>query len=281
MLQNKTGEWVGFSISESNGSDFLPAATLPSRAAKDPTVETFLDELESEAQSHSAVNHPYLEALATGNLPDPEAALRDFATHYGCYCRDFTRYLCLTIARLETPAHQALLTENFLEESGTVEEEKWEILEEQGIDLAWVTGVPHKELFRRFQNAVSPPPNDPYCVEAEIWRSSFLDLLNSADAARAVGAIGLGTEGVVRHVYEPLAEACRRYPGLPRKEAVFFELHCLVDDDHAEALREIAVDLAQTASGRRNLRLGMHQALGLRASFWEAMYRRALAMEEA
>ena len=62
---------------------------------------------------------------------------------------------------------------------------------------------------------------------------------------------------------------------------MFFELHCLVDDDHAEALREIAVDLAQTASGRRNLRLGMHQALGLRASFWEAMYRRALAMEAA
>mgnify|MGYP001231471948 CR=1 FL=1 len=100
-----------------------------------------------------------------------------------------------------------------------------------------------------------------------------------ADAARAVGAIGLGTEGIVRAMYQPLVEACQHYPGLTRQQAVFFELHCLVDDDHAEALRQIACDLCQTTAGRASLRLGMHQALGLRATFWEAMYRRALAME--
>jgi len=279
MSNDKTDRVAIFRLPQFAAGGPLPQATVPFRTTKANTVERFLDELECEAQSHAAVRHPYLAALSTGNLPNPQAALRDFATHYGCYCRDFTRYLCLTIARLETPAHQALLTENFLEESGTVEEEKWEILEDQGIELAWVAGVPHKELYRRFQNAVSPLPNDRYCIEAEIWRATFLDLLNGADGARAVGAIGLGTEGIVRFIYQPLAEACRRHPGLTRQEAVFFELHCLVDDDHAEALRQIAFDLAQTTSGRRNLRLGMHQSLGMRATFWEAMYRRALAME--
>ncbi|MBI81916.1 MAG: hypothetical protein CMJ81_01845 [Planctomycetaceae bacterium] len=153
------------------------------------------------------------------------------------------------------------------------------MLEEHGIELAWIDGVPHKELYRRFQKAVNVHPNDSYCIEAEIWRATFLDLLNTADAARAVGAIGLGTEGIVRAMYQPLAEACRHYPELTRQQAVFFELHCLVDDDHAEALRQIACDLAQTTAGRANLRLGMHQALGMRATFWAAMYRRALAME--
>ena len=118
-----------------------------------------------------------------------------------------------------------------------------------------------------------------YCIEAEIWRATFLDVLHAADAARAVGAIGLGTEGIVRHLYQPLAAACQRHTGLSRQDAVFFELHCLVDDDHAEALRRIAFDLAQTETGRRSLRLGMHQCLILRETFWDGMYRRALGMK--
>ena len=265
--------------SEFDDSDHLTSVTFSLQTPAN-MVEQFLDGLEDEARSHAAVRHPYLAALSSGKFPNPTAALRDFAANYGCYCREFTRYLCLTISRLEMPAHQALLTENFLEESGTVEDDKREILEDQGIELTWVAGVPHKELYQRFQDAVGVPFNDSYCIEAEIWRATFLDLLNTADAARAVGAIGLGTEGVVRAMYQPLAEACRHYPGLTRQQAVFFELHCLVDDDHAESLRQIAFDLAQTTVGRRNLRLGMHQSLSMRATFWEAMYRRALAMEE-
>ncbi len=278
MLENRTDGVAVFPRYGFDEVDRLAPVTLPLQTVAN-TVDQFLDELEEEAQSHAAVRHPYLTALSRGHLPNPPAALRDFAANYGCYCRDFTRYLCLTIARLETPAHQALLTENFLEESGAVEDDKQEILGDHGIELAWIDGVPHKELYRRFQNAVGVHPGDSYCIEAEIWRATFLDLLNTADAARAVGAIGLGTEGVVRAMYQPLAEACQHYPGLTRQQAVFFELHCLVDDDHAEALRQIACDLGQTTSGRANLRLGMHQALGLRATFWEAMYRRALAME--
>ena len=243
------------------------------------SIDNFLDRLEDEAQSHRAVHHPYLRALATGDLPDPQAALRDFAGHYGCYSRGFTSYLCLTIARLDNPDHQALLTENFLEESGMVEEEKHDILKSEGIEMDWVDGVPHSELFRRFQQALGVTPEGDYCLEAETWRATFLDLLNGANAARAVGAIGLGTEGVVRKLYQPLAEACRRYPGLSRRDAVFFELHCLVDDDHAEALRNIASDLSRTDAGRDSLRMGMHQSLALRATFWDGMYRRALSME--
>ena len=162
-----------------------------------------------------------------------------------------------------------------------VEEDKKEILEAEGIDISWIANVPHRELFRRFQNAVGAQQHGHYSIEAETWRATFLDLLHRADAARAVGAIGLGTEGIVRQIYQPLAAACRRQPGLTRRDAVFFELHCLVDDDHAESLRRIAVDLSQTETGRWNLRLGMYQCLVLRETFWDGMYRRALAMKPA
>ena len=280
-MDNKTTQVAYCPLPELDFSNSVPKVTLPVPTASRNAVEDFLDELEIEAQSHRAVHHPYLTALSTGDLPDPQAALRDFAFHYGCYSKDFTRYLCMTIAKLEVPAHQELLTENFLEESGMVEESKQEILESEGIDMAWIADVPHQELFRRFQNAIGVKQEGDYCIEAEAWRATFLDLLHGADAARAVGAIGLGTEGIVRNLYQPLASACRRHPGLTRQDAIFFELHCLVDDDHAEALRQIAFDVAQTETGRRNLRLGMHQCLVLRATFWDGMHRRALAMETA
>ena len=262
-----------------NSTNSVSAVPIPVANVGPHTVETFLDRLEIEAQSHRAVHHPYLTALSTGDLPNPQAALRDFACQYSCYSRDFTRYLCLTIAQLDNPGHQALLTENFLEESGMVEEEKQVILESKGIDITWIANVPHQELFRRFQNAVGVKQHSHYCIEAETWRATFLDLLHQADAARAVGAIGLGTEGIVRHLYHPLVAACQRQPGLTRRDAVFFELHCLVDDDHAKALRQIAFDLAQTETGRWNMRLGMHQCLVSRETFWDGMYRRALAMK--
>ena len=281
MLDNKIEREAPFTLSDFDFDNSVSPATIPVPIGTSDTVDKFLDDMEIEAQSHRAIHHPYLNALSTGDLPNPQAALRDFASHYGCYSRDFTRYLCLTIARLETPAHQALLTENFLEESGMVEDEKREILEDQGIELSWVVGVPHQELYRRFQDGIGIKQDGGYCIEAEIWRATFIDLLHGADAARAVGAIGLGTEGVVRYLYQPLAAACRHHPHLTRQAAVFFELHCLVDDDHAKALREIAFDLAQTETGRRGLRLGMHQSLALRANFWDAMYRRALVMELA
>lgn len=278
MLDNKTEPMTSLALPALNRCHSLSPATIPISIDNADPVETFLDDLEIEAQSHRAVHHPYLSALSTGDLPDPQAALRDFAFQYGCYSRGFTRYLCLTIARLENASHQALLAENFLEESGMVEEEKQEILRAEGIELGWIVGVPHHELYRRFQDAIGVKQDANYCMEAEIWRATFIDVLCNADAARAVGAIGLGTEGVVRQLYQPLAAACRCYPHLRRKDAVFFELHCLVDDDHAEALRSIACDLAQSEAGRQSLRLGMHQSLVLRATFWDAMYRRALAM---
>ena len=45
------------------------------------------------AYQHPAIHHPYLQALASGNLPDPQAALEDFATQYQGYTSWFPNYL--------------------------------------------------------------------------------------------------------------------------------------------------------------------------------------------
>ena len=59
-----------------------------------------VDDLSEAAIQHRAVRHPYLQALAAGNLPDLRFALEDFARHYYGYSAHFPRYLTALISRL-------------------------------------------------------------------------------------------------------------------------------------------------------------------------------------
>ena len=45
----------------------------------------FIEQLKQKAYSHSAFNHPYLQRLALGNLPDVIGALKDFSVQYSQY----------------------------------------------------------------------------------------------------------------------------------------------------------------------------------------------------
>lgn len=108
------------------------------------------------------------------------------------------------------------------------------------------------------------------------WREQFLNILSHGSAAEAVGALGLGTEGIVQSIYKPFEHAIRRLGTLQPHDCVFFPLHTTVDDHHQEILRQIAADFATTAEGYRDLAKGMHKALNLRDSFWSWLHGRAL-----
>ena len=113
------------------------------------------------------------------------------------------------------------------------------------------------------------------------WRTRFFQFLQNATEAQAVGALGLGTEQIVRPVYEKLLSGIKRLGLLTREQYVFFELHCLVDDQHQQDLLSIARDLASTPEGMRDLRSGMRTALALRCEFWDHMLEASNRTREA
>jgi CRP-like cAMP-binding protein len=247
-------------------------------SADTQSTDAYLAELVQEAHAHPAVCHPYLRDLAMGNLPDQAWALRDFAQMYPGYCAHFPRYLTMVISKLESPDHRHTLMQNLVEETGTLDEAEIEVLIEHGIDPDWVQGIPHPQLFERFQRALGIESGDTEGgddLEVVCWRESFYSLLASGSAAEAVGAIGLGTENVVGKIYAPIVRAIERLGTLDRRECVFFELHCEVDDDHHEALLAIAHDFAEDPENRVDLRKGMLKALGYRTRFWDWMHQRA------
>ena len=245
--------------------------------------QAFVSELAEQSLQHRAVNHPYLEAMGSGELPDTHWALADFGQQYHGYSKDFPRYLTAVISRLGDPEHRAGLMENLTEESGNYETEELTELSEIGIESEWIVGQPHPRLFKRFCKAMGLKDEDLESEPDQIicWREMFINLLVSGTPAEAVGALGLGTENIVSTIYQPFSKAVARIPELGARDTVFFPLHTAVDDHHQETLQAIAADLAVDDTTRRELRRGMLKALSLRSVFWDWMYRRALDPQNA
>ncbi|MFN5911808.1 MAG: TenA family transcriptional regulator [Bacteroidota bacterium] len=237
--------------------------------------------LVTEALNHRAVNHPYLKALANGEFENMEAVMKDFAAQYGFYSAWFPRYLTAVISKLENPEFRNHLLDNLSEESGHLHEEDMVAVRELGIKDEWVQGVPHPQLFKRFQAAMKVDANALPGIEVEIWRDSFLSLIQGGSAVSAVGAIGLGTESIVKYIYKDIIKAIENYTDLSLEQYVFFPLHTEVDDEHGLILLDIAEKMAsQSPEDERELRKGMLKALNLRAAYWDDMYERAKVLSK-
>ena len=234
-------------------------------------------ELSDIAYEHRAIRHPYLQALATGDLPDPQVALKDFAIQYQGYTSWFPKYLTCVMSKLQCDRHRGYFAENMNEEKGVLDTETVQQLENLGIAEAWVQGIPHPVLFRRFQKALGIDARlQPLCRAAINWRQDFRSMLQRCSASEAIGAMGLGTESIVKHIYRYITTAIQDHTDLQRKDYVFFELHAEVDDEHAELMSRVADDLAEEAPENLDeIRRGMIRALDLRATFWDAMHARA------
>jgi pyrroloquinoline quinone (PQQ) biosynthesis protein C len=235
-----------------------------------------MEALINEALSHRAINHPYLMALKNGEFKNMDAVLKDFALQYGAYSSWFPRYLTGVISKLEDPQHREHLLDNLAEESGHLHDDDIEAIEKLGIKEEWVQGIPHPKLFRRFQEAMGIDRSAEIGIEVQIWRESFLSLVQDGSSVSAVGAIGLGTESIVKFVYRPLIEAIEKHTKLSMFDYVFFPLHTEVDDEHGLILLRIAEELAsQSEEAKMELRKGMLKSLNLRAAYWDNMYDRA------
>lgn len=257
----------------------VPTVLIPSAPKKilaRDSREAHLAQLIRESHAHAALNHDWLRRVGACAFGDMRWVMQDYAREYFGYSAAFPQYLETVIGKLENPEHRALLSHNLEEEQGEMGADDREELAKIGIDPETVDGVPHPELFRRFCEAigVSDAELRVPSYAAMQWRRQFLNFLQNATPAAAVGALGLGTENVVKPIYRNILNGVRSL-GLRREDYVFFELHCTVDDQHALDLHNVALDLLQDQKARQEMRLGMREALDLRARFWNHLNRRA------
>jgi len=246
--------------------------------------DSYVKSLCEVAENHKVINHPYLIRLENGFFPDIKGAIKDLAFQYYAYSENFVRYLTATISQLENPEHRKALLDNLFEEAGHVGDDDAEQLKEHNIELEWVDGIPHPALFRRFLESIGIDEqyrkDHGYAEEAVIWRDMFLNLCSRYGAAQALGAMGLGTESIVKFIYKHILVAIDRFmPEISNKDRVFFDLHALLDDEHGDILVDIANShITESQAGRIRVKEGMLMALDLRYAFFDAMQERADAM---
>lgn len=262
-------------ISRSTADTSLAPTLAPS-----DSVRASVDRLVDVALAHRAVRHPFLTSFASGGFG---ARTKDVAVElarwYHGYSSWFPTYLTAVIERLDRADHRDLLGENLAEERGRLDPDERETIEALGIPMEDVDGIPHPVLFERYCDAMGVTRDVRRKVpeKTQEWRSSFLGMLRAGSAAFGVGALGLATESIVASTYERILEGLRRVEGLDRRDMVFFELHCHVDDQHQEDLLQIARDLAAQPDGLAELERGMLASLDLRAAFWDALHAACLS----
>jgi pyrroloquinoline quinone (PQQ) biosynthesis protein C len=198
----------------------------------------FIHALELEIGIHPALNHPFLTRLGDGDFGNTAAVLRDYAHQYSVYSEWFTRYLDGVIKNLESEAHVNALMKNLEEEKGIPDSPNPEEL-------------PHVELFQRFKDQIG--------------------------GIRGVGlaAIGLGTEFIISSIYPSIINAIENHTDLGSDASFFFRLHLDCDDNHAEVVKTLTMEVAEDVSTREAIRFGVFSSLNLRKAFWDTQLARA------
>ena len=250
----------------------LPWTLVPerSRGLEMDSRSHHLQALRAECCAHPAVKHVWLENVASHRYLDMESTIRAFALDYYAYSSGFPIYLRKLIGKLERLQHRKILQRNLQEEQGGLGPDEREELRAAAIEPADVEGISHPELYRRFCRAmgINDTELESQRTAGHEWRERMIGYLDRASPAAAVGALGFGTECVVRPVYQKLLCGIRGLSGLEPRDHVFFDLHCTVDDQHALDLQNVAYDLTDTLHARREMRQGMLEALRLRQAFF-------------
>ncbi len=237
----------------------------------------FISDACTEVRNSSAVSHPYLRALRDGDVPDIRIALQDFALQYGLYSAQFVRYMSAVLNNVAASDHKNILLENLAEENGATHD----VDLPPGV-LDSIAGIPHAQLFRRFQLALDSENASFVATETcpgRIWAREFLALCKTNECV-GVGAIGIGTELIVASIYNQILAGIKVHSDLTQTEHVFFDLHSVCDDEHAAQMMHITKSLAVDDDSRAQIMLGIRSAIKLRSAFWDAMLDRAHELAE-
>lgn len=261
-----------------------------SNIAASSLINSFLSQVLS---SHPALHHRYLKRLRSNQFPNTPLAIFDFASNHAVHSSFFRENVASLASRLSNPRHRQLLQDDLREEDGHLSPCAIKALESMQLTPHSVENVSHHILFRRFLSAVQcvleqdgyshflkQQDVQPSQIFANTVRSVIRDTGDDFEA-RAVGALSIGGEAVVRPIYSAIFESIKTVlPTLSPEDYVYFPLHIVGDDAHASTLLDVASDIAtRSNSAVSQIITGAYIALDARAKLWSALEARADVMQ--
>ncbi|MDC0713625.1 iron-containing redox enzyme family protein [Stigmatella sp. ncwal1] len=182
--------------------------------------------------------------------------LETFLVQQYHYSRHFTRYLCALLANMTSEADRFALTENLFEEMG----------------LGGMGEIPHSQIYRQMLDAFGlDPSTQPPLAETTALVRGMLRLCSDAEPLVGLGALCLGAEAIVPHVYQQILTGLLS-AGFPERELTFFPLHIEGDDGHALTMKQIIErELAARPDKRSVLRAAAEESIETRRAFFAAL----------
>jgi len=181
------------------------------------------------------------------------------------YSRHFTRYLCALLVNLRSEEDRNALIENLFEEMG----------------LGDLGSEPHSKIYRDMLAALGLNPAEQAPLpETTSLVESMLKLCSDSNPIVGLGAICLGAEAIVPHLYSQIMKGLLS-AGFSEENLKFFPLHIEGDDEHALTMKEIIDrELSKNPDEAKALKKSAEESIKCRAAFFEAISRKALEQME-
>lgn len=220
-------------------------------------AKSFLLELRREIETHPAVNHLFLNRLATS--PFARQDYRVFAqNHYPLVCV-FTHYLERLLVRAPDSDAKLWLAKVLVDEYGEGSE-----------------GRDHSEMYARFLRAAGGDPEQVRSERVPRPAHRFIAehrrIVSEAPFLEGLGAVGPGHEWAIPKMFEAVIPGLRR-AGFEPDAIAYFTLHVEQDDDHGRWLEEALEQYAAGAEAQAQIRRGALASLDARYAFWEGVQR--------
>jgi pyrroloquinoline quinone (PQQ) biosynthesis protein C len=195
---------------------------------------------------------PFLDRCRQGTVTPEE--LRAFLVQQYFYSRHFTRYLCALLSNITNDADRSELIHNLLEEMG------------------FSGGKPHAQIYASMMAKMGCDPvgESIHPATQELINGMF-DCCRDGNPMVGLGALCLGAEAIVPHVYSQVVEGFRSV-GETDDRLEFFLLHIESDDEHALTMRRIIEkELAVHPEQRSVLQSAARRIIAARRRFFEAI----------
>jgi pyrroloquinoline-quinone synthase len=219
------------------------------------STKDFLVGLRREIESHPAVNHLFLNRLATS--PFAKADYRIFAeNHFPLVCV-FTSYLERLLLRGPASDAKLWLAKVLVDEYGEGSR-----------------GDDHATLYARFLRACGSDlgRDDGTRVPAPAYRfvTEHRRIVREEPFLVGLGAVGPGHEWAIPKMFEAVIPGMRR-AGFNEDEIQYFTLHVDQDGDHGAWLEEALALHATTPETQAQVRHGAMGSLKARGEFWSGV----------
>ena len=220
-------------------------------------ARAFLRELRTEIDHHPAVNHLFLNRLAT--TPFSKEDYRVFAeNHFPLVCV-FCSYLEALLVRAPDSEAKLWLAKVLVDEYGEGSE-----------------GDDHSTLYARFLDAAGGHAGDIHAQRVPAPAAGFIathrDLVRTRPFLVGLGAVGPGHEWAIPKMFDAVIPGLRR-AGFDEAAIGYFTLHVAQDEDHGAWLEEAMARYATTDEARAQIRDGAMRSLDARREFWDGVQR--------